>query len=159
MLLLANANKNASPAPESGLIDPEEVAVKINDSEKALSVGNEVQEEKEDSLIEDEKVAETLLNPILYTRGLESDCFYLILSGKVMICSGNEEFRISQTSFNYMGMKALQNDDYRPDFSAKVIENARLLKVTRKQYRLALTSIMQKQQRAMVTKSNRPTRQ
>lgn len=52
-----------------------------------------------------------------------------------MICSGNEEFRISQTSFNYMGMKALQNDDYRPDFSAKVIENARLLKVTRKQYR------------------------
>ena len=135
MLLLANANKNDSPAPASGLIEPEDVAVKINDSEKALSVGNEVQEEKEDSLIEDEKVAETLLNPILYTRGLESDCFYLILSGKVMICSGNEEFTISQTSFNYMGMKALQNDDYRPDFSAKVIENARLLKVTRKQYR------------------------
>jgi hypothetical protein len=42
MLLLANANKNASPAPGSGLIDPEEVAIKINDSEKALSVGNEV---------------------------------------------------------------------------------------------------------------------
>ena len=81
--------------------------MKINDSEKALSVGNEVQEEKEDSLMQDEKVAETLLNPILYTRGLESDCFYLILSGRVMICSGNEEFRISQTSFNYMGMKAL----------------------------------------------------
>ena len=133
MLLLANANKDD---PEAGLVDPNQVKAQINDSENALSVGNEIQEnQQENSLEADEKVAETLLNPILYTRGLESDCFYLILSGKVMICSGNEEFRISQTSFNYMGMRALQNDDYRPDFSAKVIENARLLKVTRKQYR------------------------
>ena len=103
MLLLGNAKVD----PELGAVEPGEIAVQINDSENALSVGNENQENQENSLEEDEKVAETLLNPILYTRGLESDCFYLILSGKVMICSGNEEFRISQTSFNYMGMRAL----------------------------------------------------
>ena len=103
MLLLGNAKVD----PELGAVEPREIAVQINDSENALSVGNENQENQENSLEEDEKVAETLLNPILYTRGLESDCFYLILSGKVMICSGNEEFRISQTSFNYMGMRAL----------------------------------------------------
>ena len=103
ILLLGNAKVD----PELGAVEPGEIAVQINDSENALSVGNENQENQENSLEEDEKVAETLLNPILYTRGLESDCFYLILSGKVMICSGNEEFRISQTSFNYMGMRAL----------------------------------------------------
>jgi len=84
---------------------------------------------------EAEQIAETLLNPILYTRGLESDSFYLILSGKVTICSGNEGFMINQTSFNVMGVEALTNDDYIPDFSAKVIDSARMLRITRKQYR------------------------
>ena len=100
-LLLGDANK---VDPELGAAEPAEVAIQIKDPEKALVAGNEIQE---NSLEADEKVAETLRNPILYTRGLESDSFYLILSGKVEICSGNEEFRISQTSFNYMGMKAL----------------------------------------------------
>ena len=100
-LLLGSANK---VDPELGAVAPGEVAIQIKDPAKALTAGNEIQE---NSLEEDEKVAETLRNPILYTRGLESDSFYLILSGKVEICSGNEEFRISQTSFNYMGMKAL----------------------------------------------------
>ena len=33
-----------------------------------------------------------LVNPILFVRGVQTDSFYLILSGKVMICSGNEGF-------------------------------------------------------------------
>ena len=33
-----------------------------------------------------------LINPVIYTRGVPTDCFYLILTGKVMICSGNEGF-------------------------------------------------------------------
>ncbi len=63
-----------------------------------------------------------VFNPILYTRGVESDAFYLILSGKVMVCSGNEGFMITQTAFNTLGAEALTNDDYVPDFSAKVID-------------------------------------
>ena len=38
-----------------------------------------------------------LVNPILYTRGLPSEDFYLILSGKVVVCSGNEGFMIEQS--------------------------------------------------------------
>lgn len=34
----------------------------------------------------------SLINPILFTRGVPSDSFYLILSGKVVIVSGNEGF-------------------------------------------------------------------
>ena len=63
-----------------------------------------------------------VFNPILYTRGIEADAFYLILSGKVMVCSGNEGFMITQSSFNYLGVEALTRKDYKPDFSAKVIE-------------------------------------
>lgn len=84
-----------------------------------------------------------MFNPILYTRGIESDAFYLILSGKVTVCSGNEGFMITQSAFNYLGAEALIRDDYRPDFSAKVIEQARLLKITRTQYRMAISSIQQ----------------
>lgn len=34
-------------------------------------------------------------DPILYQRGVESDAFYLILSGRVMVQSGNEGFMIT----------------------------------------------------------------
>lgn len=35
-----------------------------------------------------------LVNPVLFTRGVPTSDFYLILSGKVMVCSGNEGFMI-----------------------------------------------------------------
>ena len=72
-----------------------------------------------------------MFNPILYTRGIDADAFYLILSGKVTVCSGNEGFMITQSSFNYLGAEALTREDYKPDFSAKVIEKARILRISR----------------------------
>ena len=38
--------------------------------------------------------------------------------------------------FNYLGVEALTKEEgkYVPDYSAKVVNNARLLKITRKQY-------------------------
>jgi hypothetical protein len=38
------------------------------------------------------EIMDQMINPILYVRGCPNDSFYLILSGKVMICSGNEGF-------------------------------------------------------------------
>ena len=90
------------------------------------------------------EAAGELFNPILYTRGVDSDCFTLVLSGKVNVCSGNEGFMIMQSAFNYLGSEALVRDDYRPDFSAKVIESARILRITRQQYRQALSSYKQR---------------
>lgn len=89
----------------------------------------------------DEYRAQKIFNPILYTRAVDSDTFYLILSGKVNVCSGNEGFMITQGAFNFLGAEALVRDDYKPDFSAKVIGKARLLRITRLQYRKAISSI------------------
>ena len=75
-----------------------------------------------------------LINPILFVRGVRSETFYLILSGKVMVCSGNEGFLVELTQFKFMGVDCLLNENYVPDFSAKVQGNARLLKITRTNY-------------------------
>ena len=87
-----------------------------------------------------------MFNPIIFTRGVESDAFYLILSGKVEVTSGNEGFKIMLTAFNYIGEDALIRDDYKPDFSAKVIDSARLLRISRRQYRIAISSLEQTKQ-------------
>jgi hypothetical protein len=81
------------------------------------------------------------INPILYIRGVANDSFYLVLSGKVMICSGNEGFFLEQGPFNYMGVDCLTHDNYVPDFSAKVLGKAKLLKITRAEYRKSLGHI------------------
>ena len=88
-----------------------------------------------------ERDSTELTNPVLYVRGTRSDSFYLILSGKVMICTGNEGFMVEQGAFNYMGVDCLTNDNYVPDFSAKVIGRAKLLKITREDYRKSLSHI------------------
>ena len=81
-----------------------------------------------------DKELESMLNPILYHRGLPSNKFYLIISGKVSICSGNEGFFMEKGAFNFMGEQSLSNPTYVPDFSAKVLGKARLLQITREDY-------------------------
>jgi metal transporter CNNM len=71
------------------------------------------------------------INPIIYTRGVPSDSFYLVLQGKVAICSGSEGFMIEQGAFTYMGIQCLTQDNYVPDFSAKVIGEAKLLRISK----------------------------
>jgi CRP-like cAMP-binding protein len=75
--------------------------VKVNANDIKLQM---VDEEEGQSFIGDESQAimqtraktleDRLNNPILYTRGLPCSDFYLVLSGKVMVCSGNEGFMI-----------------------------------------------------------------
>jgi hypothetical protein len=88
--------------------------------------------------MEDHELSE-MINPVLYARGVPSENFYLVLDGKVSICSGNEGFLLEQGPFNFMGTECLTNDYYKPDFSAKVIGKAKLLKVNRIDYRKAVS--------------------
>ena len=76
----------------------------------------------------------TELNPILYVRNVPSDSFFLILQGNVVVCSGQEGFMIKLGHFNYLGLEALTSEPYLPDFSAKVINKARLLRIRRSTY-------------------------
>ena len=51
-----------------------------------------------------------------------------------MVCSGNEGFYMEQGGFNYMGTEILTKEGYTPDFSAKVIGQAKLLQISREEY-------------------------
>ena len=62
--------------------------------------------DEQSAMIEQPKyknLEDKLNNPIIFTRGLPSSHFYLVLSGKVTVCSGNEGFMIEQSAFNYLG--------------------------------------------------------
>ena len=100
--------------------------------------GNKKNEAEDEDLLNNDTM-DNRINPILYIRGVPNDHFYLVLSGKVMICSGNEGFFLEQGPFNYMGVECLTNDNYVPDFSAKVIGKTKLLKISRVEYRKALS--------------------
>ena len=43
------------------------------------------------------------IDPIIVKRFNKTDAFYLILNGKVSICSGREGFMIEKGIFNYIG--------------------------------------------------------
>ena len=77
---------------------------------------------------------------MLYKLDEPSDYFYLIIQGKVTVYSGQEGFIIELSSFNYLGVEALLNDRYSPDFTAEVTKYARLLKIKRLDYRNAISS-------------------
>ena len=80
----------------------------------------------------------SLLNPILYMRGVPATSFYLILQGNVVVCSGQEGFYVKLGPFNYIGLESLtkssKDTPYVPDFSAKVINKARVLMINKDQY-------------------------
>ena len=71
-------------------------------------------------------------------RGVPATSFYLILQGNVVVCSGQEGFYVKLGPFNFIGLDSLtrsHNDSqYVPDFSAKVINKARVLMITKDQY-------------------------
>ena len=80
-------------------------------------------------------------NAVLFIRNLPCDSFYIILSGKVTVCSGNEGFMTNMGPFSFLGVDALLSEQYKPDFSAKVINQAKLLKITRHSYMKAISNI------------------
>ena len=96
-----------------------------------------------------------MINPILYMRGVPTDSFYLILTGKVMICSGIEGFFLEQGAFNYMGVECLTNDNYVPDFSAKIIGKAKLLKIKREDYKRSMININNLDNKIFQTKAKK----
>ena len=61
-----------------------------------------------------------LPNELLYEKNVSSDTFTLILSGKVTIFVGSENFRSDISSWSVMGSKALEDKQWAPDYSAFV---------------------------------------
>ena len=61
-----------------------------------------------------------LPNELLYEKSVLSDTFTLILSGKVTIFVGSENFRSDISSWSVMGGRALEDKEWSPDYSAFV---------------------------------------
>ena len=74
------------------------------------------------------------LDPVLCKRNLALNDFYMLLSGKVTICSGKDQLLTDMKQFEWFGEKALSVEEYIPDFSAKVISHATLLKISKQDY-------------------------
>ena len=74
------------------------------------------------------------LDPILCKKGEKLEDFFLILQGNVALCSGDEGLLMKLSAFDYIREGAITNPEFAPDYSAKVIVYAKVLKIKRKDY-------------------------
>lgn len=77
------------------------------------------------------KVGQALPEDLLYKKGAPSDTCTLILSGKVTVLVGNEDFRSDCSSWSVLGKSALELAEFSPDFTAFVSDGpCRCLQIT-----------------------------
>lgn len=73
-----------------------------------------------------------LPNDLLYKKNIPSETFTLVLSGKVTIFVGSENFRSDISSWSVLGTKALADKQWAPDYSAFVSDGpCRCLQISR----------------------------
>ncbi|KAK5582440.1 hypothetical protein RB653_004025 [Dictyostelium firmibasis] len=71
----------------------------------------------------------------IYSRGIASDFFTIILQGKVEIRSGSEAFISEGGPFSTLGVGALKSDHFVPDFTARITSsNVSYLKIPKSVY-------------------------
>ena len=85
-------------------------------------------------LLTNNEELDSMMNPVLCHRGIRSEYFFLILSGKVAVCSGNEGFIVEKGAFESIGEACLTDRHYVPDFSCKVLGKTRLLRISREDF-------------------------
>jgi CBS domain containing-hemolysin-like protein len=72
----------------------------------------------------------------VYKRSVATQDAYLVISGRLEITAGDDGFVSEAGPWTLLGMKALTDDLYAPDFTARVAERpARLLRIRRRLYR------------------------
>jgi hypothetical protein len=67
-----------------------------------------------------QELGKQLPDDLIYEKGVSSDIFTLILSGKVTVLVGEENFRTDLSPWSVIGRKAFENPSFDPDFSAFV---------------------------------------
>jgi len=86
---------------------------------------------------------------LLYLQGVQSEFFTFILDGKVEVFSGRQKFRTEVSRFTILCPEVLfrMQSDYVeghefsvfvPDFTARVIQNSRVLRISRENFRKCL---------------------
>lgn len=64
--------------------------------------------------------------------------FTLILNGKVEVISGTDEFKSESGPWSFLGVRALSQAEFIPDFSARVLTTTRILRIFRNDFVYAL---------------------
>ena len=67
----------------------------------------------------------------VYVRGVPTSQCCLLLHGRLQIRAGHEGFFSEVGPWTTLGLSALTDPNYRPDFTARVLEPARILVITR----------------------------
>jgi hypothetical protein len=71
---------------------------------------------------------------LLYEKDKESDYFSLILQGRVEVKSGTDNFVSENGPWSFLGVRALSNRKFVPDFSAQVIKETSFVKISREDF-------------------------
>ncbi|EIE24396.1 DUF21-domain-containing protein [Coccomyxa subellipsoidea C-169] len=74
----------------------------------------------------------------LYTRGVPSPHFTLVLQGRVDVYAGSERFFSELGPWSVLGQKALAAEEYVPDFDARATGGCRMLRIHKDAYQAAL---------------------
>lgn len=77
-----------------------------------------------------------VISSTIYKRGVETQDAFLVISGRVEITAGDDGFLSEAGPWTLLGMKALTDEHYVPDFTARVSERpSRILCMPRRLYR------------------------
>lgn len=85
----------------------------------------------------EQEVGKDLPDDLLYERGVGTETCTLILSGKLTVVAGQDNFRSDVSSWSLLAGNALTNSQYQPDFTAFVSEACRCLRITRTRFAAA----------------------
>ena len=82
---------------------------------------------------------EALPKDLIYEKGVNADSATLILSGKVAVLAGTDNFRSDVSSWSMLAIKSLMDSSYTPDYSAFVSHGpCRCLRFTRERFTAAV---------------------
>ena len=85
------------------------------------------------------EIGQPLPRDLMYTKGEETDVCTLVLSGKVTVFVGEEKFRTDLGSWSVLGIGALTNPAYKPDFDAFVSSGpCRCIRIARARFNAAV---------------------
>jgi len=106
-----------------------------------------------------EELGKLLPDDLLYEKNKPNDTCTLILSGKVKVLAGADNFRTDVSSWSVLASKALVDHAYAPDFSAYVSSGpCRCLRLTRARFWAAVdASTVERQAHAKATGSGSET--
>jgi hypothetical protein len=94
------------------------------------------------------QLGKDLPDDLIYTKGEPTDLCTLILTGKMTVITGSDEFRTDVGSWTLLGISALKDPQYKSDFHAFVCNGpCRCIHITRETFAKALdASICEKRE-------------